>query len=61
MLDLLGADKKTDVKALTEEVLKQLDSSRDGKVTKDEVNNFLLIENFEKSHLFFILNSLLKE
>ena len=37
MLDLLGADKKTDVKALTEEVLKQLDASRDGKVTKDEV------------------------
>jgi Ca2+-binding EF-hand superfamily protein len=55
MLDLLGADKKTDVKALTEEVLKQLDSSRDGKVSKDEVNNFLLIENFEKSHLFFII------
>ena len=37
MLDLLGADKKTDVKALTDEVLKQLDSSRDGKVSKDEV------------------------
>ena len=34
MLDLLGADKKTDVKALTAEVIKQLDSSNDGKVSK---------------------------
>ena len=36
MLDLLGADKKTDLKALTAEVMKQLDSSHDGKVSKDE-------------------------
>ena len=36
MLDLLGADQKTDIKALTAEVIKQLDSSHDGKITKDE-------------------------
>ena len=34
MLDLLGADQKTDIKALTAEVIKQLDSSHDGKITK---------------------------
>jgi len=42
MLDLLGADKKTDVKALTAEVMKQLDSSHDGKVSKDEFVNGLM-------------------
>ena len=42
MLDLLGADKKTDVKALTAEVMKQLDSSSDGKVSKDEFVKGLL-------------------
>ena len=35
-------DKKTDVKALTAEVMKQLDSSSDGKVTKDEFVKGLL-------------------
>ena len=32
----MGADQKTDIRALTAEVMKQLDSGHDGKVSKDE-------------------------
>ncbi|CAF0713655.1 unnamed protein product [Brachionus calyciflorus] len=43
MLDLLGADKKnTNVAQLTEECCRELDTSRDGKITKDEFVNGLL-------------------
>jgi hypothetical protein len=36
MLDLMGADQKTDIRALTSEVMKQLDSGHDGRVSKEE-------------------------
>ena len=43
MLDLLGADKKShNINDLTEECVKQLDKSRDGKISKEEFVNGLL-------------------
>ena len=42
MLDLLGADKKTDVRGLTSEVISQIDASSDGKISKDEFVRGLL-------------------
>ncbi|CAF0713651.1 unnamed protein product [Brachionus calyciflorus] len=42
MLDLLGADKKTDSQALASECIQQLDANRDGKIGKDEFINGLL-------------------
>ena len=42
MLDLLGADKRgTNVPALVDECMKDLDNSKDGKVTKEEFVNGL--------------------
>ena len=36
MLDLMGADKKVDVKALANEIINILDTNRDGQVSKTE-------------------------
>ena len=43
MLDMLGADKKShNVQALVAQITKDLDSSHDGKVSKDEFVKGLL-------------------
>jgi hypothetical protein len=42
MLDLLGAERKhSDIKALADQCLRDLDTSQDGKVTKGKLINIL--------------------
>jgi len=53
MLDLMGADQKTDIRALTSEVMKQLDSGHDGKVSKEE-----FIRGVQANHALRFLNYL---